>query len=415
MFKSFYKKIIFNGFDNQLSDTEIKKIKILNFSSLLITITVLSFFLLDYIQGILNMQMSVIFVTQLLFLILIGFFQKNKKFTTARITFLVLITTILTIQNNITFRGYYGEYLYLTIPLVSMFFFEKKILHYILLCFSLVLFYVPNMYVTIYPAQYFGYSNTLFLFSGVFGIVYFFKKQNIENETKLHNINKELEIIHQELQKSKRYELAQTELKALRSQMNPHFIFNSLNSIQDLVLQEDVDKSYDYIVLFADLVRSTLTHSDQDFITIDKELDFLEVYLELEKLRFGDEFSYQINYSGSEDLKIPSLVIQPFIENALLHGLLHKKGEKRLNITFELTDKLTCIVEDNGVGRLKSREIKERQKSQHASFSTQAIKKRMEILSSQFDMEASFIYLDLFENKKVLGTKVVIVLPFKMF
>jgi len=210
-------------------------------------------------------------------------------------------------------------------------------------------------------------------------------------------------------------DLAQTKLKALRSQMNPHFIFNSLNSIQDLVLQEDVDKSYDYIVLFADLVRSTLTHSDQDFITIDKELDFLKTYLELEKLRFGDDFSYTVNYTGNEDLKIPSLVVQPFIENALLHGLLHKKGKKKLNITFVLDKQLICIIEDNGIGREKSGEIKKRQNNGHASFSTQAIKKRMEILSAQFNMETSFEYEDLMEGEEILGTRVIIKMPFQLF
>jgi len=210
-------------------------------------------------------------------------------------------------------------------------------------------------------------------------------------------------------------DLAQTKLKALRSQMNPHFIFNSLNSIQDLVLQQDVDKSYDYIVMFAELVRNTLNYSEQEFISIDKELEFLKVYLELEKLRFGDEFTYNIAYSGSNDLKIPSLVVQPFIENALLHGLLHKKGQKELSITFSLEEQMICTIVDNGIGREKAAEIKQRQKNQHTSFSTQAIKKRMEILSTQFGMEASFKYEDILAEDGICGTKVIITIPFQLF
>jgi len=210
-------------------------------------------------------------------------------------------------------------------------------------------------------------------------------------------------------------DLAQTKLKALRSQMNPHFIFNSLNSIQDLVLQQDVDKSYDYIVLFADLVRSTLNYSEQEFISIDKELEFLKVYLELEKLRYGEEFSYTINYTGSYDIIVPSLVVQPFIENALLHGLLNKKGSKKLDITFEMDKQMICTVTDNGIGRVKAAKIKERQQKQHASFSTSAIKKRMEILSQQFEMEAKFEYQDLIENGEISGTIAIITMPFKNF
>lgn len=120
----------------------------------------------------------------------------------------------------------------------------------------------------------------------------------------------------------------ESELKALRSQMNPHFIFNSLNSIQDLVMREDTRKTYDYIVLFSKLVRSTLNYSSLDFIPIEKEVEFLNVYLSLEKLRFQDDFDYEISYEGCEDYAVPSLLIQPFLENALVHGLLHKKGKK---------------------------------------------------------------------------------------
>jgi sensor histidine kinase YesM len=204
-----------------------------------------------------------------------------------------------------------------------------------------------------------------------------------------------------------------SQLKALRSQMNPHFIFNSLNSIQDLILQEDTDSSYDYIVLFSDLVRSTLNYSNQEFIDIDKELNFLEVYLSLEKLRFKEDFEYTIDYSGDQDILVPSLVVQPFIENALIHGLLHKEGMKKLTIRFEMDHQLMCVIEDNGIGRAKSKEINSRQHHKHDSFSLGAIKERMKILREQYGLAADYEIEDLFENGQSSGTRVVITMPFQ--
>ena len=207
--------------------------------------------------------------------------------------------------------------------------------------------------------------------------------------------------------------LLDTQLAALRSQMNPHFIFNSLNSIQDLVLKQDTEASYDYIVLFSDLVRNTLNYSNQDFILIEKEITFIEVYLKLEKLRFGTNFQYHIKYEGNEELKVPSLLIQPFIENALLHGLLHKKGKKELFVTFKYTDVLQCIITDNGIGRKASQDINKRQGNNHESFALEAIEKRLEIFKKQYQAKVGYIITDLYENKKAVGTKVVITMPFK--
>jgi hypothetical protein len=206
--------------------------------------------------------------------------------------------------------------------------------------------------------------------------------------------------------------LLESQLKALRSQMNPHFIFNALNSIQDLILQQDTDASYDYIVLFADLVRSTLNYSNKEFIPVEKELEFLEVYLSLEELRFKDEFSYEIIYTGSKDIEVPSLIVQPFIENALLHGLLHKAGQKKLTIEFILKEQLICLVTDNGVGRKKAGEINERKGQRPESFAIEAIEKRLSILTAQYGEGVGFVINDLYENEEALGTRVEITMPY---
>lgn len=208
-------------------------------------------------------------------------------------------------------------------------------------------------------------------------------------------------------------DLLKMELKALRSQMNPHFIFNSLNSIQHLVLKEDTDNSYDYLVLFAKLVRSTLNYSDLNFITISEELEFLEVYIGLEKLRFKEDFECELTYNGDDEIKVPPLIIQPFIENALVHGLLHKEGNKELSVTLLLKeDHLQCFIQDNGVGREKAKEINARRGNSHQSFAMTAMQQRIELMNKHLNTDVGkFEIIDLYEGVKAIGTRVELHLP----
>lgn len=209
-------------------------------------------------------------------------------------------------------------------------------------------------------------------------------------------------------------ELNASKLTAIQSQMNPHFIFNSLNSIQDLILKGDVEHSYSYITTFSNLVRRTLNYSEKDFIDFDQELKLLELYLSLEKLRFKKDFDYSINTDDVEDdVMIPPLLIQPFVENALVHGLLHREGEKRLRISFRMEDVLLCIIEDNGIGRDAAGKIRQRQRSDHESFSGKAIHRRFEILSNAFGGTFGYEYEDLFEGDIATGTRVIIRIPVK--
>jgi len=208
-------------------------------------------------------------------------------------------------------------------------------------------------------------------------------------------------------------ELNASKLTAIQSQMNPHFIFNSLNSIQDLVLKGDIDNSYTFITKFSDLVRRTLSYSEKDFIDFEQEIKLLELYLTLEKLRFKEDLEYSIEVNEIEDIMIPPMLIQPFIENALLHGLLHKEGLKKLIITFRLEELLICEIVDNGVGRKKSAEIKQRQRADHESFASNAIRKRFEILSEHYQNKLGFEYQDLYENEIPSGTKVTLFIPIK--
>ncbi len=207
-------------------------------------------------------------------------------------------------------------------------------------------------------------------------------------------------------------ELNLSKLTAIQSQMNPHFLFNSLNSIQDLVLKGDVENSYTYITKFANLVRKTLNYSEQEFISLDKEIELLRIYLTLEELRFKQQFTYAIEIHELPDgIKIPPLIIQPFVENALVHGLLHKEGDKHLQIDFYFTDLLECIITDNGIGREKSKLINERQRKDHESFAGKAMKRRFELLKHLMEGDFGYRFENVTENDQVVGTKVILRIP----
>ena len=207
--------------------------------------------------------------------------------------------------------------------------------------------------------------------------------------------------------------LVGSQLTALKSQMNPHFMFNALNSIQDLMLHKDTKGSNLYISKFSNLMRKVLNASDQSSITLQEEIEILSLYLDLEKLRFGNEFTFELKLDEAIDpysLTLPSMILQPFVENAIKHGLLHKKGEKKLSIQFILQEQLICEITDNGIGRKHAEKIKSRQ-NRNASFATSATEKRIELLNSFDRVNYKFEIIDLIENGQAAGTKVRISLP----
>jgi hypothetical protein len=204
------------------------------------------------------------------------------------------------------------------------------------------------------------------------------------------------------------------QLTALKAQMNPHFMYNALNSIQALILQKDIQRSNLYLNKFSKLMRMILDASGKETISIHEETELLRLYLDLEKLRFGDEFSYLVQIDESinqDDLEIPSILLQPFVENALKHGLLHKKGPKSIEIKFQLKNELICTIRDNGIGRIKSQEIKERQSIDHKSFATDAINQRVDIINTTFGKGIRIEIEDLFEDNEAAGTLVILTIP----
>ena len=183
-----------------------------------------------------------------------------------------------------------------------------------------------------------------------------------------------------------RENLKTSQLTALRAQMNPHFIFNSLNSIQDFIMREDKRSANYYLSQFSKLMRNVLNMSTIQEVTLEQEIETLNFYLRLEALRFEDGFEYNIEVADDLDREmtmLPSLVLQPYVENAIKHGLMHKKGPKKLGIRFNKDNQvLVCEVEDNGIGIARSKEIKADNKRLYPSKAMNIIKERIAIINS---------------------------------
>ncbi len=226
---------------------------------------------------------------------------------------------------------------------------------------------------------------------------------------KHEKLQNELERAESELRLEKASKSA--EVKAIKSQMNPHFIFNALNSIQSLILENDFRKSNKYLGRFSSLVRHVLESSDQEWVYLNKEIELLELYLDLEKLRFEKNFTYElVNELGedvTEDVKVPPLLIQPYLENAIKHGLLHKAGDKHLMVSF-LKEGIDLIVkvEDNGIGLKASAQMKGENYS-HKSFATAANQKRIDLINETQD---THIEIQI-EDGREQGTSVTIKFP----
>jgi tetratricopeptide (TPR) repeat protein len=203
----------------------------------------------------------------------------------------------------------------------------------------------------------------------------------------------------------------------LRQQMNPHFIFNTLNSIQYYVFQNDKMASNTYLSKFALLMRKTLDNSHYTSIPIKEEVEALELYLELESLRFKEKFTWKITIDDEIDTllyKIPTLLIQPFVENSICHGLMHKdngKGKILIEMALE-NDHIRCTVDDNGIGRDKAMEIKNNKNKEHHSLGTSITESRLKLISSIYGKKMNILYTDKKdESGQPTGTQVVINIP----
>ncbi len=206
-------------------------------------------------------------------------------------------------------------------------------------------------------------------------------------------------------------ELMRMELTALKAQMNPHFIFNSLNSIRAYVIANKVKEASAYITKFAKLIRLILQYSAKEFITLQEDIEALQLYVELEELRFRDNFGLEVTVSNeieSGSLFLPPLILQPYVENAIRHGLAPKSGDKKLQITiYPEKDCIVFKIKDNGVGRQHSHKNKT-VITGHQSIAMELTKKRINLTGKLYATEGNVIINDLIENGLASGTEVIL-------
>jgi ligand-binding sensor domain-containing protein len=218
------------------------------------------------------------------------------------------------------------------------------------------------------------------------------------------------------LARSYQHQMVDLELKALRSQMNPHFIFNSLNSIQYFVLKNEPKTAYTYLTKFSSLMRMILSNSSLKHITIQAELDWLETYLDLEKVRLENQLEYKLETRqdiDKENTMIPSMLIQPYVENAIIHGLLPKEHNRQLRVTFSIeNEQIHCLIEDNGIGRVHSKKINAKRTKKYKSQGIKLTGERLAILTQNLKIKPELKIIDLYDEQgNPTGTQVRIVIP----
>jgi sensor histidine kinase YesM len=202
----------------------------------------------------------------------------------------------------------------------------------------------------------------------------------------------------------------------LRQQMNPHFIFNTLNSIQYHMYQNDKLATNNYLTKFSSLMRKVLENSQHTSVPLRDELDALNLYLELEMIRFKNKFDYKIKIDEEIDTllyKVPTMLIQPYVENSICHGLMPGEGKGSVQIDLKLEkDYISCTIEDNGIGREAAQEKKAMSEKNHNSLGTQIVSSRLDLVNALYGTSLKTIYTDLKnENGEPIGTRVEIHIP----
>ena len=210
--------------------------------------------------------------------------------------------------------------------------------------------------------------------------------------------------------------IAEAEMRALRAQMNPHFIFNCLNSINRYIVKSDQAKASHYLTRFSKLIRLILENSNNKTVSLEQDLEALKIYVEMESLRFENKFEFKIETAENVNVfstAVPPMILQPFIENAIWHGLLHKDSKGTLHIRIEKTfHSLQCIIEDNGIGRKRAAELKSKTATTRKSMGMQLTEDRIQLLKSQYGGEASIMIEDLKDNNgSPCGTRVTLLIP----
>lgn len=403
-----YSKILKIGQEPFYSSQVNKRIKLLNIY-ILVTI---HFGLLmpvgDYFTGILNQPTLICYA--FLIVIMLGILALNyfHKTGLAAVIWLITVLCVVFVFSVFLLAGSYNEYYYVFIPGISLTLFDKQRMSIGVSVLSLFLFFIPYYIVVVYPESVVSKLDVfavLGLFTCVYLLVNYFKKINNENEKKLNEF-------YEQLAETKRNELANLRLKFLKGKMNPHFMFNTMNSVQNLVIKGRSVDTYNYLSKFSSLIREHLNNTEKQCIAFGEEVSMLTKYLELEKLRFSKGGNYILDSASvPEFITIPSMVIQPFVENSL-YRMFHKVDvSNRISIQFYYNDLLKCIIVDNGLSFDEAEEVSEKNNLQETSYITENrknINEHLELLKELYGIKIEFEYHHSEEN-----TKCVINIPYK--
>ena len=213
------------------------------------------------------------------------------------------------------------------------------------------------------------------------------------------------------------HKLADVEMSALRAQMNPHFIFNSLNSIEYYIITNEQEKAVDYLSRFSRLIRLILQNSKSTVVPLKDDLEALKLYIEIESMRFDNKFDYEVKMEkglDSERVMIPPMLMQPFVENSIWHGLMQKKeGKGKIDLSLRRNNgDLICLIEDNGIGRGTAQQIKSKTAGQRKSYGMKITSDRLAMLNKLAGANASIQVFDLKnEDGTSAGTRVELVIP----
>lgn len=225
-------------------------------------------------------------------------------------------------------------------------------------------------------------------------------------------INKSIQSKKKRIESALKQKIAESQIQSLRAQMNPHFIFNSLNSIENFMMQNEKRKASDYLHKFALLIRSILESSRNEITTVAQDMEALKLYIDLEQMRFSHSFTYKENIDPqllSGDYNVPSLLIQPYVENAIVHGLAHShKKDLQLTVTATLENNfIKYTVEDNGVGRSKAADYNKINKLHHKSIGLKITEDRIRLFNHEENLNGHVKITDLYDkHNKPDGTRV---------
>ena len=242
-------------------------------------------------------------------------------------------------------------------------------------------------------------------------------QQKLEENLRLKSEEAEQERF-EKLKANYEKELAEMKVTALKSQMNPHFIFNSLNSIKLYIIDNDKDNAVYYLNKFSKLIRKILSSTRVKTISLAEELEIMRLYVSIENIRFEDDINFEIIVPpelNTDTVHLPSMILQPFIENAIWHGLPSKKGKKWIRLSFASDeDQLHIIIEDNGIGRKRATELKQQKVHKNKSVGINLIQERLKNFSRDNSGGHLLKIVDLYDDKgDAAGTKIVLAIPLK--